>query len=64
MGYPAELHRVAAAHGEAKAALAQAEAERDYLIRQAHRDGKMTIRDIAGHAGMSHQRVAQIVADR
>lgn len=42
------------------AAIEKARAERDAVIRRAHRSG-MTMRAIGDAVGMSHQRVAQIV---
>ena len=61
MNYPRELAAVGQQAGQARAALRAAEETRDYTIRQASMHGRMTVRDIAGHLSMSHQRVAQII---
>lgn len=61
MNYPGELAAVSRQAGQARAALRAADATRDDTIRLASVHGRMTVRDIAGHVGMSHQRVAQII---
>jgi hypothetical protein len=60
----ANLERVASlveAHRRVGAEFASVEHERDEAIRAVAADG-MSLRQIAAVAGMSHQRVAQIVA--
>jgi hypothetical protein len=62
--YPAQLAAVGRRHGEARSALRSVEEERDYWIRSAHQHGGLSVRDIAGLVGMSHQRVGQIIQAR
>lgn len=61
MNYAAELEKAGLNAGRARAALRAADAVRDHAIRQASSHARMTAREIAGHVGMSHQRVQQIV---
>lgn len=62
MDYAAELARLGHEHAKARSEAAKVEAARDLVIRKAHRHGAMSIRTIAGLVGVSHQRVAQILA--
>lgn len=61
MDYAKELAKLSKHHEDARAKVAAVERERDDLIRAAHHQGKMTMRDIASYVGVSHQRVVQIL---
>jgi hypothetical protein len=61
MDYPRELKRAAEGVRRARDTAAEAEAKRDDVIRAAYRDGRLTVRGIAEHVDVSHQRVAAIV---
>lgn len=63
MDYHAALVEAGRIHGEAASAMTATEAHRDYMIRAAHVHGHLTVREIAGAVGISHQRVGQIVAE-
>jgi hypothetical protein len=62
MNYVASLRTTARAHSTARTEAALREAQRDDLIRQAHRTGGLSTREIAEAVGLSFQRVAAIVA--
>ena len=61
MNYERELIQAGRRSAQARAAAAQAEGERDLLIRQANYQGGLSVRDISAAVGISHQRVAQII---
>lgn len=61
MDFARQLAEIGAKHSRAHDELRAVEAERDDLIRRAHRQGQMSTRAIATAVGMSHQRVGQIV---
>jgi hypothetical protein len=61
MNYQDELVSVGRKAAQARAAAAQAESERDLMIRQANYHGGLSVRDISAAVGISHQRVAQII---
>jgi hypothetical protein len=62
MNYVDSLRKAARAHSTARAEAALREAQRDDLIRKAHRAGGLSTREIAESVGLSFQRVATIVA--
>ena len=62
MNYRLELELAARHHAEARRAVVMAEARRDDLIRRAHRESEMTARAMAEPLGLSHQRIASIIA--
>jgi len=62
MNYVQELATAGAKASRARLAANQAESERDSIIRQANYHGGMSVRDISGRVGISHQRVAQIIS--
>jgi hypothetical protein len=62
MNYQAQLIQVGQKSAQARALAAQVESERDLLIRQANYHGRLSIREISAAVGISHQRVAQIIA--
>lgn len=57
-----ELQIAARAYKRAEEKLEAARAIRDDAIRDAHAEG-MSLRAIASHVGIAHQRVAQILED-
>ena len=61
MSYIEELIEAGRKSAHARVAAAQADAERDFVIRKASYHGGMTVRDISGTVGLSHQRVAHII---
>jgi hypothetical protein len=61
MNYQDGLVSVGRKAAQARAAAAQAQSERDLMIRQANYHGGLSVRDISAAVGISHQRVAQII---
>jgi hypothetical protein len=62
MNFDRDLRAAARHHRDARKALAIAEERRDALIRQAHREGRLTAREMAEPLGLSFQRVAKVIA--
>ena len=62
MNYPALLEKAEREYTDARALASLAEARRDDLIRAAHSEGRLTVRQIGAIVGLSFQRVATIVA--
>lgn len=62
MNFRHGLEAAARRFSDARAAAAVEEARRDDLIRRAHREGRMSTREIAQAVGLSFQRVATVVA--
>jgi hypothetical protein len=61
MNYQQALLEVGRKAAQARASAAQADAERDWMIRQANYHGGLSAREISAAVGISHQRVAQII---
>jgi hypothetical protein len=61
MNYQGQLIQAGRKSARARTLAAQAESERDLLIRQANYHGRLSVRDISAAVGISHQRVAQII---
>jgi hypothetical protein len=61
MNYRERLIEVGQKSARARMLAAQAESERDLLIRQANYHGRLSVRDISAAVEISHQRVAQII---
>jgi hypothetical protein len=61
MNYVNALVEVGKRAARARVVANQIESERDSLIRRANYHGGMSVRDIGGWVGISHQRVAQII---
>jgi hypothetical protein len=61
MDYIGRLRSATKAHHSARQAAALAEARRDDVIREAHREGGLSARDIAPTVDLSFQRVATII---
>lgn len=62
MNFISELRAAAGRHAQARMAAGFAEAERDALIRRAHREGGLSAREMAEPLGLSFQRVAVVIA--
>lgn len=61
MNYQEQLIQVGRKSARARTLAAEAESERDLVIRQANYHGRLSVRDISAAVGISHQRVAQII---
>lgn len=64
MNWAAKLEQAGKRHQRARTRLAETEAERARLIRAAHTQGGLTVREIATRVGVSPTRVGQIIKPR